>query len=177
MGLGISNQVCAATELPLTPWRNHFNVGLQCVIGQLKPDLIVSLSGRAVSDGIGIFLARDFDLSFRNHRTSERRAHQIHAFIHGISFYRGPDIVPHKLLPQVFDVELRGTRRLCFFFEAIHLRTLADVGAVTDYLALILLLQPAQHHRCVQAAGVSEDYLLRHLCQIQCQAKATLDTG
>ena len=39
----------------MTPRGDHLYVGLQCVIRQLKADLVVAFAGRSVSNGIGSF--------------------------------------------------------------------------------------------------------------------------
>ena len=37
----------AGTEIPFAPWRNHLDVGLQRVIAELEPDLIVTFASGA----------------------------------------------------------------------------------------------------------------------------------
>ena len=60
----ICDQIGAALEFPIPPRRDDLDVGLQGVVGQLKPNLIVAFSRCAVGDGVGTFLLGDLDLSF-----------------------------------------------------------------------------------------------------------------
>ena len=46
--LGEVEQRLAALEVPLAPRRDHPDVGLQRVVGELEADLVVALAGRAV---------------------------------------------------------------------------------------------------------------------------------
>ena len=113
-----------------------------------------------MSNGIGIFPACNFDLPFSNDWSSQRRAHQIDAFVNGVGFHRRPDVLAHELFAQICDVEPGGAGRFRFFVEPVDLCALPHIGAVTDDFALVLLFQPAKHHRCVEAARVGENYLL-----------------
>ena len=108
--LRIRDQIHATFEVPLAPRSNDFDVRLKRVIRQLETHLIVAFAGRAVRDSVSAFFARDLDLVFCDHRTGERSAHQIHAFVNRIRFDGGPDVVAHKLFAQIFDVEFRERR-------------------------------------------------------------------
>ncbi len=44
------------------PGRDHLDVGLQRVIAKLEADLVITLAGRAMGDGIGADHFRDLDL-------------------------------------------------------------------------------------------------------------------
>ena len=110
-----------------------------------------------MGDGISILAAGNFNLTFGNYRTGQRRAHQIHAFINRVGLNSGPHVISDELLTQILDVEFRSPGRFRLFFQAFHLRTLPHVGAVADHFALILLPQPAQHDRSIKSAGVREN--------------------
>ena len=83
---------------------------------------------------------------FRDHRTGERRAHQVHAFINGVCFNSGPNVIAYKLFTQIFDVEFRRASLVGLVLEAAQLLTLSHVGAITNNLAAIVLFEPAKHH-------------------------------
>ncbi len=53
MLLGEVEELGARLELPVAPRRDHLDAGLERIIGQLEPDLVVAFAGRAMSDGIG----------------------------------------------------------------------------------------------------------------------------
>ena len=118
MLLRIRDQIHAAFEVPLAPRSDDFDVRLKRVIRQLETHLIVAFAGGAVRDRVSAFFLRDLDLAFCDHRTGERSAHQVNAFVNRIRFDRGPDVVPHKLFAQIFDVEFRRAGRERLLFEA-----------------------------------------------------------
>ena len=51
--LGIFDEPGARGQLPFAPGRDHLDVGLERVIGELEAHLVVALAGRAMGDGIG----------------------------------------------------------------------------------------------------------------------------
>src|SRR5262249_15216240 len=46
--LGVLDQLAAAAELPLAPRRDDLDAGPEVIRGELEPDLVVALAGRAV---------------------------------------------------------------------------------------------------------------------------------
>src|SRR5437868_1476998 len=71
----------AAYELPFAPRRDHGDVGLQGVIGELEAYLVVALAGRAMGDGVGAGLLGDLDLLLGDQRPRNRGAEQIKPLI------------------------------------------------------------------------------------------------
>ena len=69
--LGEVQQGLAGAELPFAPGGDDANVGLQRIITQLEPDLIVALAGRAVTDGVGADLTGDLDLALGDQRPGD----------------------------------------------------------------------------------------------------------
>src|SRR6266850_1535990 len=53
----------ARGQIPLAPGCNDLDVGSERIIAELEADLVVTLAGGAVSDGIGTNLAGDLDLA------------------------------------------------------------------------------------------------------------------
>ncbi len=73
----------ARGELPLgiAPRRDHPDAGLERVVRELEPHLVVALAGRAVRDGVGAGRARDLDLALGDERPRDRRAEEIDALV------------------------------------------------------------------------------------------------
>ena len=131
-----------------------FELRRQAGEGQLETHLVVALAGRAVGDRVGAFGARDLGLLLRDHRAGDRSAEQVVAFIDGVGAQDREDEIARELLAQIGDVELAraGLQRL--LLQPVQLFGLADVGAVRDHLAIIVVAQPAQDDGGVESAGV-----------------------
>ena len=56
--LGELDQVAARLEVPFAPGRDHLDVGVERVVGELEAHLVVALAGGAMGDGVGAGLAR-----------------------------------------------------------------------------------------------------------------------
>lgn len=82
--LCIGQKTGSAVEVPFAPGCNDLDVWLEGIVAQLKADLIVSLAGGAMRDGIGAHLACDFDLALGDERASDAGAQQVHALVERI---------------------------------------------------------------------------------------------
>jgi len=51
--LCVFNHLRAALQIPLPPGGNDLDVGLERVVRHLKPDLVITLAGGTMADGIG----------------------------------------------------------------------------------------------------------------------------
>src|SRR4051812_17511408 len=102
----IGDQVGASFEFPFAPGRYHLYIGLQSIICELEPHLVISFSRSAVGNGVGTLSACDLDLFFCYDWTRERSAKQVNTFIQSIRFYSGPNEIFYKFLAQIFDIEL-----------------------------------------------------------------------
>ena len=140
VSLGIGDEIRAPAEFPFAPRRDHFDVRLQGIISEFESHLIVTLARGPMSNCVRALFSRDLDLSFGDHRARQRRAHQVHPFIDRVRFYRRPDVIAHELFAQIFDIKLRTAGGFRFLFQTIHLCTLANIGAVANDFALILVL-------------------------------------
>src|SRR5207244_4146709 len=69
--LRIGNTIRTGLEFPVSPRGDHLDVGLQGIISQLETDLVISLAGGSMSDGISGLLEGDFNLLFGNQRTGD----------------------------------------------------------------------------------------------------------
>ena len=63
---GIADQLGARPQIPFTPRRDHFNVWLQRIISQFKPNLIIAFAGGAMRHSLGTNRLGDFDLPLGN---------------------------------------------------------------------------------------------------------------
>ena len=110
----------------------------------------------SVRDRVGAFVARNLDQLLGDDRPRNRRAEQVVAFVHGAGPQHREDEVAREFLAQIDDVKLAraGLERL--FFESLGFVALPHVGAVGDHFASEVILDPAQHHRRVESAGVRE---------------------
>jgi hypothetical protein len=80
-GLGICDELGARVEVPLTPGCDHLDVRLQRIVANLKSDLIVALSGRAVAHRVRTALVGNFDLALGDQGPRDGRAQKIHALV------------------------------------------------------------------------------------------------
>ncbi len=158
MFLGEVDERLAALEFPFAPWCDHLDVGLQRVIAQFKPHLVVPLAGRAVTDGVGTDLACNLDLLLGDERPSDRRAQQIVAFILSIRPEHREDEVAHELFAQILDEDVFGphAQHLRLAPRGFDFLALAEVGGEGHDLRIIFSLQPFEDDRGVKPARISE---------------------
>ena len=162
--LGELDQVAARLELPFPPGRDHLDVRVQRIIGELEAHLVVALAGRAMGDGVGAGQLGDLDLALGDQRPGDRGAEQIDAFIERVRPEHGEDEIAHELLAQILDEDLLDAEHLGLLARRLQLLALAEIGGEGDDLAPIGLLQPFQDDRGVEPAGISEHHLLDGGC-------------
>ncbi len=98
----------------------------------------------------------DLDVVLADQRPRQRGAEQIGALVDRGAPHRGKHKIADELLAGVANHAVDGTGRFRLFGEPVELLFLADVAAVGDDLAAVLLDQPAQDDRGVEAAAVGE---------------------
>ena len=158
--LGIGDQVRARAHVPHSPGGDHADVRLERVIGQLEAHLVVALAGGTVRNRIRAFVSGDLDLPFSDQRSGDRGTEQVPALVKRVSAEHGEDEVADELFAQVFDEDLAGTNFFGFLFDRGEFFALAQVSAKGNHFALVGIDQPAQDHRGIQPAAVSEDDFL-----------------
>ena len=79
--LGEFDQLRARQKVPFAPGRDHRDIGLERVIGELEAHLVVALAGGAVGHRIGADLLGDLDLLLRDQRAGDGGAEQIDALV------------------------------------------------------------------------------------------------
>ena len=103
VGLGEFEELRAAGQIPFPPRRDHLDVGLQCIIGELEAHLVVAFARCAMGHRIGPGLLGDFDLLLGDQRPRDGGAQQIDAFIKRIGAEHRKHIVADEFLPQILD--------------------------------------------------------------------------
>ena len=105
MSLGVVDLLVTALDVPLTPGSDDGHIGAEGLQGQLKTHLIVALAGAAMADGVGTLGAGNLHDTLCQNRAGKAGAQQITLVIcpglHG-----GNDVILHKFIGQVFDVQL-----------------------------------------------------------------------
>ena len=164
MSLGIVDLFIAALDVPLAPRGDDLQVGCKVHDGQLKAHLIVAFAGAAVADRIRTLGAGNLHHAFCQNGAGKAGAQQITLVIcpglHG-----GNDVILHKFIGQVFDVQLGCAACLGALFQAFQLTLLPHIAAHgNDFAVVIVLFQPRDDNRCVQTAGICQHDLfdLRH---------------
>ena len=155
-------QRLAAGELPFPPRRDHPDTGLQRIITELEPDLVVALAGGAVCHRVCSDLARDFDLALGDQRPCDRRTEQILALVQCVRAEHREDEVADELLAQILDEDVLGpdAEHLRLAPRRLDLLALPQVGGEGDDLRVIFGLQPFEDDRGVEPARISEHDLL-----------------
>ena len=119
-----------------------------------------------MSDGVGTNLLGDFDLALGDQRPGDRGAKQVQPFIKGVGAEHREDEVAHEFLAQIVDEDFLHPHHLGLLSGRLQLFALAEIGGEGHHLAIIGILQPAQDHRSIQAAGIGQydllDSLVRH---------------
>ena len=164
--LGEVEQRFAALELPLAPRRDHLDVGLQRIIAELEPDLVVALAGRAVTDGVRADLPRNLDLALGDQRPRDRGAEKVIALVLRVRAEHREDEVADEFLAQVVDEDVLRphAEHLRLAPRRLDLLALAEVGREGHDLRVIFGLQPLQDDRGVEPARVSEHDLQLLAC-------------
>src|SRR5262245_54377899 len=97
---GVSNRLVPRSNIPLTPGRNDFQVRGKCFIGELKPNLVVALSGTAVGNRISTLFERDFNLALGQKRPRDGSSEQILSFVHRAGFDERPEVLGYELVTK-----------------------------------------------------------------------------
>jgi hypothetical protein len=160
--LGEGDELLARAQVPFAPRRDHRHVGLERVIAELEPDLVVALAGGAVADRVGPDAFGDLDLLLGDQRSRDRGAEEVDPLVDGVRPEHREDVVADEFLAQILDVDVLGLDAEEFGLAAgrLQLLALAEIGREGHDLAAVGGLQPLQDDRCVEAAGIGQHDLL-----------------
>ncbi len=160
MGLGVVDFLVPGLNVPLPPGGDDLHVRSKPLDGQLKADLVVSLAGGAVGDGVGPLGQGDLGQLLADDRPGKGGAQKV-GFVLGPHFQGGDDDVLHHLVHQVRHNQLAGAGGQGLFFQTLQLIVLAHVAGHGDDLGVIIVfLQPGDNDGCIQAAGIGQDDFL-----------------
>mmetsp|Transcript_10507 Transcript_10507/g.17053 ORF Transcript_10507/g.17053 Transcript_10507/m.17053 type:complete len:350 (-) Transcript_10507:1206-2255(-) len=131
-------------QVPLPPRRNHLDVGVERIGGQLEPHLIVAFAGCAMRHGVCTGRFGNLNQTFGNQRTRNRGAQQVQTFIDRIGAEHRENKVAHKLFSHIFDVDVfrldaQEFRLRTRWFELFALTQVCGEG---HHLTAIFGLQP-----------------------------------
>ena len=154
----VVDRVFAAADVPLAPRRDDGKLGRERREGHLEANLIVALAGAAVRERVGADAMRDLDLTLGDERARHRGAEQVLPIVDGAGAQRGEDEVAHELFAQILDVALLGAGGEGLLAHAAQLvGTLSDVGRDADDARVVVLTQPRNDDRGVEAARIGEN--------------------
>ena len=160
MGFGEVDLLVPGLDVPLPPGGDDLHVRGKPLDGQLKPNLIVALAGRAVADGVRALGQRDFRQLLADNGTGKGGAQQV-SLILGVHFQGGDDDFVHHLVHQIGDDQLTGTGGDGLGFQSFQLVGLTDVAGYGDDLGVVVVfLQPRDDDGCIQTAGICKDNFL-----------------
>ena len=151
--VGISEELFAREQVPLSPWGDHFDIGHQGIGTELKAHLVVALASRPVADGVGMGFLRNFHQSLGNQGASNGGAQQVLTFVQSVGPEHGEHKVAHKLLAQIFNENVLGVDA---HFDGLgsgrfNLFALTNVGREGHDFAVVSVLQPLQNDGGVES--------------------------
>ncbi len=155
----VGQQLLAGHQVPLAPWRNHFYARLKRIGTQLETHLVVALAGGTVGDGIGTGFVGNFNQALGDQRTGDGSTQQVLAFINGVGAEHRENKVAHKFFTQVVDVDFLDTQRFGLGTGRLDLLALTQVSGEGNDFALVLVLQPLEDYRGIQATGIGQNHL------------------
>ncbi|MBA7636203.1 hypothetical protein ES703_43818 [subsurface metagenome] len=147
---GIVNGVFTRGDIPLAPWSDNFQLGIEGHVGQLEPDLVVTLAGTPVSDGIGPELLGHLHLLLGNQGPGHAGAEQILALIDGPRPQGRKNKVHEERFPQVFHYGVGSTRVQGLALDRRKVLLLAKVSRIGDNLTAVVFFKPGNNNRGVQ---------------------------
>ena len=154
--LGVLERILTRADVPLAPRGDDRQARVERHVGQLEAHLIVALAGAAMRHRVGALLRGHPHLTFSDQRAGDRGAEQVAALIDRARLEQRKQVVAHELLAQVLDIALRGVAGDRLLLQAAGLLGLADIGAIADHLAAVVLAQPGDDDACIEAAGVGQ---------------------
>ena len=163
VGLGVIDLLLTGLDVPLTPRGDDLHIGGKTLDGQLETDLIVTLAGGAVGDGVSALGLGDLRQLLADDGTGKGGAQQV-GLILGVHLQAGDDHVVHHLVHQIGHDQLAGAGLERLLLQTLQLIGLTHVAGHGDDLGVIVvLLQPGNDDRGIQAAGVGQ-YDLLDIC-------------
>ena len=150
-----------AAHLPLPDRRDDLQVRRDGRDRRLDPHLVVPLAGAAVRDGVGAVGAGGLDGELGQQRAAERGEQRVAALIAGVGQDRRRHVVARELLLGVDHEALDRAEVDGLLAHGVEVvGRLPEVDAERDDLGVVLVLDPLEHHRGVQAARVQQHHAM-----------------
>ena len=160
VGLGVVDFLVPGLDVPLPPGGDDLHLRSEPLDGQFKPDLVVALAGGAMGNGVGPFRQGDFRQLLADDGPGKGGAQQI-GLVLGAHLQSGDDDVVHHLVHQVGHNQLAGAGGNGLGLQALQLIGLAHIaGNGNDLGIVVVLLQPGDDDRRIQAAGIGQHNFL-----------------
>ena len=121
-----------------------------------------------MSDGIAALSLGNLYEALCNDRTSKGGTEEVLVFVHGTSLEGRPYIAGEEFLGEVNDEYLGSTGSKSLVMNDIQLVTLADIGADSDYFAVVVVLfEPGDNAGGVEAAGICQSDFSYFFCHFE----------
>ena len=139
MCLAVIDLCLTGIHLPfvITPGSNDLNVGSQCLDAKLETDLVISLSGRTVTDGNCVFFSGDLNQLLCDTGTCHGGSQQIFVLVNSAAHDAGNDVVLCEFIGDVLNVQFGSTGELCALLQSVQLFLLSAVDAAADDFVII----------------------------------------
>ncbi|MCY1174264.1 hypothetical protein D9M73_144580 [compost metagenome] len=153
---GVIHQLFTGQQVPFAPRCDHFYAWLQGVGAQFETNLVVTLAGGAVGNGIGAGFVGDFDQALGDQRTGDGGTQQVLAFIDGVGAEHREYEVANEFFAQVIDVDFLDAQCLSLGAGRFDLFALPQIGSESHHFTVVGILQPLENHRSIKAAGIRQ---------------------
>ncbi len=156
MLLGVPNLIVAG-HAPLTHGGDDLQIGRQRLDRHVEADLVIALAGTAMGDVAGALLVRVVDQDLGDQRASQRGRERVHVLVQRASLERRNGEVAHERFFGIRDERLdrTGTQRL--LPNDLEILLVAHVDGDRDHVEVVLLVDPADRDRGVEAARIREN--------------------
>ena len=141
---------------PFARWSDNLERRIKRPRRHIQPNLVVALARTTVRDGRRLLPVRNLDELLGDERPAQRDRQWIAVFVTGAGLQCRKDVLPCELLLDVEHVGVRRPSRHRTVTCHVDVRALTQVHGDRDHLRLIVLRQPGDSHRRVQAAGVRQ---------------------
>ena len=162
VGGSVVNCVFAAVERPLRvlPRSDDLELRVQGGVGQFETDLVVTLTGSAVSNSVSAFLLGNLHLVLGDERAGERGTKEVRAFVLCTGADGRPNVVFKEFLLEVENVALAGASLEGLVFEGLGVGevVLTEVGGESDHFAIVVFLEPGDDDGSIESTAIGEDH-------------------
>jgi len=159
----VSQKVLSAlerlNELGIAPRSDGFDLGIKSLGAHFETNLIVSLSGGAVSDVCGSLLGGDAYHLLGDAGTGDRCSKQVFSLVDGVALEGLEDVVGDEFFAEVGDDAFEGAAVDGLGLDGLEvLVVLADISAECNDVEA-LFAEPFEDDGGIKSAGVGEDNL------------------